>query len=345
MLDKQKMERAVTAMTQSPLFHLSLSSKELFHSNFLYWLSLQNAQELARALCPDFDSGGELVIVREKRVASGQNKAVLDLCVSNSRGESLVVENKVKDYPEAQQLSRIANSLPGSNNTLVLLSLLPIEEGAFKLWRRLDYKTLSSRLDPAKFSTDRYHQDLVIDYRDFIRHLSDFADTLGFGLDYDFAIAHDVALFRTLNSHRLWEAYQKMRASHMIAFYNTRYRLDGVRTLYSINHQKATMDFLLDVVPGKWLGISIENNQYRRYLHSGSAQKDATAMLDNGIFFKRDFESQRRHDSFLNYGDVTRYQYERMNDPVPFDILFRTVNKDLQDGVIANLVRIRELMG
>jgi hypothetical protein len=344
MIDKQRMERAVAAMTESPLFYLFLASKELFHSNFLYWLSRQNGKELVGILCPEFESNGDLLILREKRVAFGENKAILDLYISNSRGHVVVVENKVKDYPDNEQLSRIANSLAGDTNILVLLSLLPVEKDAFPGWRILDYKTLSSRLQPGRFSQVRYHHDLIADYKDFTGNLSAFADTLATSHDYDFAIGHDEELFRNLNSYKLWEAYQKMRASHMVAVYRSQYGVDRVATSFSINHQKATIDFVVHLIPGKWLGISIENDQYRRYIHSETAQNDAIALLQNGLFFRRDFESPRKREPFLNYGTTCRYQYDRMQGPVSFDILFRSVNEDLQDGAISNLDQIRKLL-
>ena len=31
-------EKAINYLKTSPMFNLSLSSKELFHSNFLYWI-------------------------------------------------------------------------------------------------------------------------------------------------------------------------------------------------------------------------------------------------------------------------------------------------------------------
>ncbi len=344
MVDRKRMEQAAASMAKSPLFYLFLSSKELFHSNFLYWLSLQNSRELAAILCPSFASDGPLTIVREKRVSFGEHKAVLDLYISNPSGGALVVENKVKDYPDDEQLSRIRNSVGGQPTLLILLSLLPIDKEAFPGWERLDYRDLSARLDPARFTEDRYHKDLIADYKEFTRNLSEFAASLGLGNDYDFAISHDKELFRTLNGYRLWEAYQKMRAGHMIGAYRGQYASNGVSTRISVNHQKATIDFFVEVAAGKELGISIENDQYRRFIGSPAALKDAGALLENDIFFRRDYRSPRKHESFLSYGSRYRYQYEQMQGPVSFKVLFRTINDDLEKGVFDKIGRIHALL-
>ena len=37
-------QEAINYLKTSPMFNLSLASKELFHSNFLYWLSIIDKQ-------------------------------------------------------------------------------------------------------------------------------------------------------------------------------------------------------------------------------------------------------------------------------------------------------------
>ena len=41
---------AIDYLKTSPMFNLSLSSKELFHSNFLYWLSLINKEAFKKLI-------------------------------------------------------------------------------------------------------------------------------------------------------------------------------------------------------------------------------------------------------------------------------------------------------
>jgi hypothetical protein len=39
-MEKQSVDSILNRLEHSSMFHLSLGSKELFHSNFLYWLSI-----------------------------------------------------------------------------------------------------------------------------------------------------------------------------------------------------------------------------------------------------------------------------------------------------------------
>ena len=73
---------------------LSLSSKELFHSNMIGWL-IENNLDFARNILerPDLDS--------ERKVE--REKYNFDLLVT-ANGEKFVIENKVKSLPDYQQL-------------------------------------------------------------------------------------------------------------------------------------------------------------------------------------------------------------------------------------------------
>jgi hypothetical protein len=82
----------VRSLRASPLFHFSLASKELFHSNFLAWLC-ETYPSLVGPLFAKFTqapnaSCDRLTVHREQRNT--------DLTIEFPNGETLVVENKVK---------------------------------------------------------------------------------------------------------------------------------------------------------------------------------------------------------------------------------------------------------
>ena len=159
MVDKTAVKSILNELGASPLFYLFVASKELFHSNFLYWLSLVNQKEFLKLICPDFRAIGEVSILREERVAYGEFKATLDFFISNSEGETLAIENKVKDYPERQQLLRIANSLGDRVGTKLLLLTLFKKEGlSFPNWQILTYADLSERIIPEAFTEEYLSQ-------------------------------------------------------------------------------------------------------------------------------------------------------------------------------------------
>ena len=345
MVDKAAVKSILNELAASPLFYLFVASKELFHSNFLYWLSLVNQKEFLKLMCPDFRAIGEVSILREERVAHEEFKATLDFFISNSEGETLAIENKVKDYPESQQLLRIANSLGDRVGTkLILLTLFGKEELSFPNWQILTYGDLSEKIIPEAFTENTYHRLLIGDYKGFIQRLATLAEALKPTDDYDFAIAHDPELFELLNEYKLWESYQKIRASHMVSVYSDKYNHDGVQTNYGINNQKATVNFFVEIEGDKSLGIQIENDQYRRFVRSKSAASDISKLLAKGIFFDKDFRSSQKQQSYLNYTEGFKYQYERMTGAIAFNLMFRGINDELVGGILNNLDRIRQVL-
>lgn len=117
---------AIEYLKTSPMFNLSLSSKELFHSNFLYWIWKLDPNTfkslMARLLnisTDDLKWGDEWEVVREYNS--------FDLCVKYCDKESnneetgarkidygdvlLVIENKVKSIPYKGQLHKYVNKV------------------------------------------------------------------------------------------------------------------------------------------------------------------------------------------------------------------------------------------
>lgn len=116
--------KAIEYLKTSPMFNLSLSSKELFHSNFLYWIWKLDSTafkcliaNLLNVNPDDLKWGNEWEVVREYNS--------FDLCVKycdrteDVDGETkivsgdvlLVIENKVKSIPYKGQLHKYVNKV------------------------------------------------------------------------------------------------------------------------------------------------------------------------------------------------------------------------------------------
>lgn len=109
----QKRASIVTKLRKSPMFQLSLSSKELFHSNFLYWIWQVSPTMFQYMISQLFMKAGRPIDHEEwpeyYEVHREYNN--FDLCVISKNDESdkqgkvrLVVENKVKSIPRLSQL-------------------------------------------------------------------------------------------------------------------------------------------------------------------------------------------------------------------------------------------------
>src|ERR1700676_1892052 len=119
-MNPTRSQAEVDILRSSPLFQLSLGSKELFHSNFLAWLFETYPQESGRALSrflkKDEGSAVMLPVLREQK-----NR---DLTINFKNGQQLVIENKVKSLPYIEQLELYSEGATEDQNFL-LLSLMP----------------------------------------------------------------------------------------------------------------------------------------------------------------------------------------------------------------------------
>lgn len=92
--------KSVNYLKDSPLFNLSLSSKELFHSNFLYWIwkispsAFKDVMNSFGANTKEWPANYEVRREYEN----------FDLCVLDKGNILLVLENKVKSIPYKKQL-------------------------------------------------------------------------------------------------------------------------------------------------------------------------------------------------------------------------------------------------
>lgn len=155
---REKMEYLISDMTRSPLFQLSLSSKELFHSNFIYWIGKQYKKEFSNFWKEVLESDDIEIknIEREK-----QN---IDLTINLENGRKIIVENKVKSVPTKAQLDTYRAK--HENCDFVLLSVAnnsDIVKGTD--WKYISYKDLKERfLNKINTRGKRYEEELIRDY-------------------------------------------------------------------------------------------------------------------------------------------------------------------------------------
>lgn len=318
-----KIDTIIEKLKSSPLFYLFLSSRELFHSNFWFWLSTLNKTETAK-LFSDKSLSNDITFKREHNQSNGEFKATVDLYVP----DKIVIENKVKDFPTIGQLERIKHSFGKTDIEFVLTTLFWTDDLSFNGWTVKTYKNISDSIESNKFTNDTYYQSLISDYKLFSFNLSELAEQLEIKQEYDFAISLNKGLYGKLNEIKLWEGYQKLRASHLLIHFN-KSNTHNVTTAYGINNQKATIDFVIDLQDGYKLGVQIEDIQYRKFVIGKKAGIFAENLIDNNLFLNKSFMG-RGKKSYLNYGDTFKYQYEKI-EKLTFKDLFEKINNDFQN--------------
>jgi len=187
------LDQIIDGLKQSPLFQLSLASKELFHSNFLAWLCVTYPDHAGRLFAAFLNYTPPTC----QGLRAQREWHNIDLLLNYPGGGVLVIENKVKSLPVRDQLDEYAAAVPDKEKTsFLLLSLsrpafLPLNEATIQVsdgmvWQYLSYRDLADKLLevlPHIAAIDSYHGRLLDDYIHFITHL----DVLGerFVVDWD----------------------------------------------------------------------------------------------------------------------------------------------------------------
>lgn len=219
-------QASVKTLQDSPLFQLSLTSKELFHSNFLYWLGVTYRdlfkETFSNLGCRMAAWPEDWTVEREYKAAKSIS---LDLCVKGpgKKGKIyLVLENKVKSIPNQQQLNRyvaIRNVAPTCD--FVLLSLVTNfpNKGQIgsKVWKIKSYDNLSDALKNALSSyvsrVSTYHEEIIKDYIQLAKGLH--------GLFWNLTVNdndqyYDDNVSQVYANLRMDDVYEKVRASSIV---------------------------------------------------------------------------------------------------------------------------------
>lgn len=123
------LDTVAETLNKSPMFHMSLGSRELFHSNFIGWL-LSSYPETVSCLG---------LMINEPFVVRREKKSV-DLVLEHmGSGIPLgIIENKFKDVPKREQLEKYGTRFPDTQRAV--LTLLPSSFDVSELnWREVLY--------------------------------------------------------------------------------------------------------------------------------------------------------------------------------------------------------------
>lgn len=317
-----QIDEIITKLKDTPLFYLFLSSRELFHTNFWFWLSTINKIETLKLFTEKSCNNKSLFFKREHNQASADDKSKVDMLISCDNKPFVVIENKVKDFPTNGQLQRIKNSFNDESFEYILVTLFSSPDIVFEDWKIKTYRNVSEVISPENFTDNEYHKNLIQDYKEFISNLSELAESLPLTQEYDFANSYNAELFHKLNEIKLWESYQKLRASHFLHHFGNR---ENVFTSHSVNNQKATITLFTELKDDYQIGIEIEDKQFRKFVRGKKAETFAQNLLSSRIFFDEEFKG-RGNKPFLKYGSVFRYQYKKIDNKTSFQSLFNDIH-------------------
>ena len=211
-MDKNKMN---SDLLQSPMLYLSSGSKELFHSNFLYWLGIKHRQlfeKVMTKLCYiNAAWPSDWMVKREHRH--------LDLCITYKKDKCafIIIENKVKSLPDRIQLKRYEEVYKNKGCSYILLSLVKDFVGLQEIensttWQVHHYDELSDIISVSASSEEmsESHRVYINDYCQFVKSLSQLAESWKF--DGNQTFLNDNSELREM---RLYDVYQKLLYSQL----------------------------------------------------------------------------------------------------------------------------------
>lgn len=318
----EKINTAVAALEKSPLFNLSLASKELFHSNFLEWVMKEpsiheTATILLRAFGGDEDLDPDTLGIPERE----KNNFDLTLMVKDRGGKQyrIVIENKVKSIPSRDQLDgysvKLFENPKGVYKTIaILLSLSPPEffngakyydpKNGEPRWRYHGYDTVVKCLEHG-CSEGSYHGALLNDYRGFVQNLIGLQAAIQNAFDnhpdalinpFSWPEKKKESLYSQLKEIRMHDVFEKWR---MIALQKRLQKMIRAEDREALN---ISSDFtnglgLLDISPKikpskeSFFKIQLQGTQLRQVLQKDNAHgkevfKQAEQLLKDNQWFR-----------------------------------------------------------
>ncbi len=356
---------AVVALEKSPLFNLSLASKELFHSNFLEWLmKTDSMRDVAAALLREFAGGIDLNLDTLEKPKREDNNFDLTLKVKNYNGKQyqIVVENKVKSLPSREQLDKYSAKLAKKpthvdETIAVLLSLTSsdfFEHGSKcyspkegPSWKFFSYSKLLEVLGSYK-SEDPYHDGLLTDYRKFIRGLIDLQTAIHDTFQcypealinpFDWPQKKEGSIYSQLKEIRMHDVFEKWRMRHLKEELEKCFDSDELDFEVGFSRGSGILNILPKDRENKmFYCVSCQTKQLRQVLvkPDGLKIKDdifkkAQADLEKAAWFLGPSGKElpqcgkEENNYFCRYGNNFAYRYEALSN---FDRL-KMVARDL----------------
>ena len=264
-----EVERICAELNNESIFHLSLHSKELFHSNVIAWFCETYPLEAGRVLAR-WVSKRETTIHRVQR-----ERGNLDLAIEIPGLAPVVIENKVFSPPDDNQLDRYSEGeLAGFlEPELVLLSLgAPTwDESIYisssgSVWKYVSYRDLVSAIQDEVQMIAGFDGDLLRKYVKFVLLLQDLVDVVGNpGPDDPIEVDEESNLI--LKSVRLHDAIGKLRARSAIAAVARSIAVKGdlgeVAFHANFTNSQPLMEAFISCSNGDQIGWQLQGQQWR----------------------------------------------------------------------------------
>lgn len=327
----QHMSDKFKELENSPIYVMSLGSKELFHSNLWAWLIKDNP-EYVNAFFDDIDVDQVIDVKREYDHFDIMFEAV----GKDNKKTIYVIENKFKSIPYQEQLEQYSKKLTEKvNNKKVEYKccLASVLKPNFELakWSFCSYKDILTKIkEIATKEKEIFKKDIIIGYCDiFLDLISVLTDTL----DKDNKVTLDCKLKR-LKALRVHDIYAKLKAEKLAEYtennfkpkqkiadfvYKTKIDYSNQSANFTVKYEKKEKnnDDLLEI------GVQIQADVLKHYVYikkAGSeiSSKDSRMKIFNSFtesgWFDKDYIKGKTTVRLLEKDRQTKMKSTEEND-------------------------------
>lgn len=353
----ENLQKIINILKSDALFNISLTAKELFHSNFLAWLLETYPEYIAQILDLSEDIREEVLIKREMK---NIDIAICDKSIHQN--PLIIIENKVKDIITNKQLEVYDKKFEQNNIHKIILTLADIKhKKIIKHWHIITYKKLSKNLAKIKFDFKHEHHKVYI--QNYIVLISRLADLFDEALRHTSSELWLCSNFETIKKQletiKFHDVYIKFLASQFSESVRRKVLndplLDEIVTVQHSFHRTQPATHISICNNNNFaLGISIEGKQYRRVIQDKTLNIPKQSDKKNREIFEKNikpiikksqnfikiqkwlnedyFQStnkSRRRKEYCAYHPYHIYKYNKINS---LDLI-ETIKNDVEYGL------------
>lgn len=337
-------------LQQNPMFRLSMSSLELFHSNFLEWLFDIDHAAFLTCFGLKVNNSSTYTIEREYHLGTKEDKEwVTDIAVFENGNLILIIENKIKSTPSKGQLkyqSELANELAQQKTAdaaneetdakspckKVLLSLFKYS-GALHYFDSVLYEKLFTEIR-TNYASHSQFAPYIQDYCDMLKKLQDILDNdpLVTGWKNGYYTAHLSS--KKLEIYDMMDAFRKYQAASLVnKFEESIVEKDTTRLSmtckHSLNHKRACATIAYELNDRLNVGVQVEQDQLRIFFENKDKNKEI-AEAKAQEYWRNWFHPQEPQGGGLHYCSYSGsfiYRYVKLESIITTDELCERVEK------------------
>lgn len=315
-IDLSNIKSHINRLKESPIYCMSLGSKELFHSNF--WAYLMNNNEYKRLINLFFPT------LRIEDVAfpvTRENKN-RDIVITSKDGREYIIENKIKSYPDLEQLIRY------STDSLVEGVVTGINKPPFELpvkWRFISYRDVAQYL--RNISSSGFLHDVVSEYCNNL-------DSINFLLEFAMKETEGYLTFwsettESYNEIGLRDVYRKLKADDFIrnGFGKLKDKYEEAAIKHNwifkiergFNHCKPTINFIFySQNNNKSIGVQIEQHDFRIFAkRDGLSAKENFNLFSELGWFENGYD-KNTNPTIRGYGSKMKNLFDKYGNDWPY---------------------------